>query len=88
VSILETTLIFVGIPLLIVLVFAAFSWTAPRTPGPAASDNPYKLGDEWQHGALLWSATDEVTPHGRHAHHGHAAGAPAELIGGTASGKW
>ncbi|MFD6859701.1 hypothetical protein ACFWCF_20480 [Rhodococcus sp. NPDC060090] len=87
-SILETTLIFVGIPLLIVLVFAAFSWTAPRKPGPAASDNPYRLGDEWQHGALLWSATDEVTPHGRHAHHGHAAGAPADLIGGTASGKW
>jgi len=87
VSILETTLIFVGIPLLIVLVFGALSWPASRTAGPVPSDDPYKLGDKWDHDALLWTATDEVTAHSR-AHHGHAAGTPAELIGGTASGKW
>lgn len=86
-SILETTLIFVGIPLLIVLFFGAFSALAPRNAGPVASDNEFELGQKWDHEPLLWSATDEVSALG-HAHHGHAAGAPADLIGGTASGKW
>lgn len=87
-SILETTLIFVGIPLLIILVFAGVSYFEPRSAGPLPSDNEYVLGQKWEHAPLLWSATDESTHPGHHAHHGHAAGDPVELIGGTASGKW
>jgi hypothetical protein len=88
VSILETTLIFVGIPLLIILVFAGLSLTGQRYPGPVPSDNAYTLGQKWEYEPVLWTATDEVTRPGHHAHHGHVVGNPADLIGGTASGKW
>ncbi|MEU5843823.1 hypothetical protein [Rhodococcus sp. NPDC047139] len=89
-SILETTLIFVGIPLLIVLVFGGLSFVMSKYPGSTPSDDPYTLDRKWEHEPLLWTATDESTHPWKypHAGHGHAALTSAELIGGTASGKW
>lgn len=85
VSILETTLIFVGIPLLVVLILAGMGRIGPKYTAPDPAE--YKLGDKWEHEPVLWSAVDEVTGHGHHGGHGHA-GSATELIGGTASGKW
>ncbi|MEE2031859.1 aa3-type cytochrome oxidase subunit CtaJ [Rhodococcus chondri] len=87
-SILETTLIFVGIPLLITVIFGGLSYIGSKYPGPVPAENPYTLDRKWEYGPVLWSATDEPIARGHHGHHGHVAGAPAELIGGTASGKW
>lgn len=87
-SILETTLIFVGIPLLIVVVFGGLSYVLSKYPGPVPADNPYTLDQKWEHQPLLWTATDESTHPWKYSHHGHAAAPSAELIGGTASGKW
>ncbi|RVW05483.1 aa3-type cytochrome oxidase subunit CtaJ [Rhodococcus xishaensis] len=82
-SILETALIFVGIPLLVVAIIGLLSLRGRRlaNPQPAA----YRLGEQWTRGPILWSATDEVTTHGHHAAH---TALDADLIGGTASGKW
>jgi len=46
---------------------------------------PYKLSDKWTRDPILWSATDEVTPHGGH---GDSHASTTDLIGGSASGKW
>ncbi|MBC2587078.1 aa3-type cytochrome oxidase subunit CtaJ [Rhodococcus aetherivorans] len=86
-SILETTLIFVAIPVAIIVILGVFSVFTKPVPGtrPAA----YKLGDKWDHDPMLWSAVDEVTTHGHHGgHHELVAGAPVDPIGGRASGKW
>lgn len=90
-SILETVLIFVGIPLVIYGVIAGLSFLGK----PLAGEKPahYDLGQQWTAAPVLWSATDEVTGSGHHdsgSHGSHAAieSADADLIGGRASGKF
>ncbi|WP_227999190.1 aa3-type cytochrome oxidase subunit CtaJ [Nocardia australiensis] len=91
-SILETVLIFAGIPLVIYGAIAGLSYLGK----PLAGEKPvhYDLGQKWTQPPVLWSATDEVTSQGHHdiatPHGSHAAieSAAAELIGGRASGKF
>ncbi|WP_069166974.1 aa3-type cytochrome oxidase subunit CtaJ [Nocardia altamirensis] len=90
-SILETVLIFLGIPLVIYGAIAGLSYLGK----PYAGDKPahFDLGQQWTQAPVLWSATDEVTSTGHHeaASHGHHAAIEAnqaELIGGRASGKF
>ncbi|PXX59825.1 hypothetical protein DFR70_111210 [Nocardia tenerifensis] len=100
-SILETVLIFAGIPLVIYGAIAGLSYLGKPLPGEKPAH--YELGQRWTAAPVLWSATDEVTSavhheraeesHDHHAEtsHGHHAAidAPtAELIGGRASGKF
>ncbi|MBF6133123.1 hypothetical protein IU501_08930 [Nocardia otitidiscaviarum] len=91
-SILQTVLIFVGIPLAIYLVIAGLSFLGKPLPGKKPEH--FELGDTWTQGPVLWSATDEVTGAGHHdtaeSHGNHAAieSADADLIGGRASGKF
>lgn len=90
-SILETVLIFVGIPLVIYAAIAGLSYLGKPLPGEKPVH--FELGQKWTQPPVLWSATDEVTGHGHHdaAPHGnHAAieSAQGELIGGRASGKF
>ncbi|UYP20426.1 hypothetical protein OED52_07865 [Rhodococcus sp. Z13] len=87
-SILETTLIFVGIPLLTIVVLGGLAFVQSKYAGPIPSDHPYTLDRKWEYGPLLWTATDESTHPWKYPHHGHAVATSAELIGGTASGKW
>ncbi|GAB2630310.1 hypothetical protein ABI214_23400 [Prescottella soli] len=82
-SILETVLIFVGIPVLVIAVLGLLTITVRRSPNPLPAE--YRLGERWTFGPVLWSATDEVTTHSHHSAH---AAAGADLIGGSASGKW
>lgn len=77
-SIAEVHLIFVGIPLLLVVVLAALIW---RHKGP--HPETFKMSEPWTHAPILWAATDEVVGSG---HHGH--GEPEFSVGGGASGKW
>ncbi|KAA8887587.1 hypothetical protein F3087_18155 [Nocardia colli] len=92
-SILETVLVFLGIPLVIYLAIAGLSYLGK----PLAGEKPahYDLGQQWTAAPVLWSATDEVTSTGHHdsagSSHGHHAAieaTKAELIGGRASGKF
>lgn len=91
-SILQTVLIYVGIPLAIYLVIAGLSFLSKPLPGKKPEH--FALGDKWTQPPVLWSATDEVTGNGHHdiaeAHGNHAAieSATADLIGGRASGKF
>ncbi|NNH74361.1 hypothetical protein HLB23_31695 [Nocardia uniformis] len=91
-SILQTVLIYVGIPLAIYLVIAGLSFLSKPLPGQKPKH--FALGDKWTQPPVLWSATDEVTGSGHHdiaeAHGNHAAieSAEADLIGGRASGKF
>ena len=85
VSILETVLIYVLIPLVFVLFVGFLSYLGK----PVAGTRPahYDLTREWKHAPMLWSATDEVTTYGKHG--GHAAiESGVDLIGGRASGKF
>lgn len=84
-SILETLLIFGGIPLAIYLILAFLSTRGKPYAGTAPKH--YDLRGQWTHEPVLWSAVDEVTTH---AHHGHRelTAAPRDMIGGSASGKW
>lgn len=82
-SILETLLIFGVIPIAIVGIVGALSFVADRQPG--LNVTPYKLSEKWTREPLLWTATDEVTPHGGH---GDSHASTADSIGGSASGKW
>lgn len=87
-TILETVLIFVVVPLVITGVIAGLSLLlGTKTPGPVPPE--FHLGERWTYKPVLWSAVDEVIVHGHHggAHHSSDA-APADLIGGSASGKW
>ncbi len=92
VSILETVLIFVGIPLVIYAVIAGLSYLGKPLPGEKPVH--FNLGDKWTADPVLWSATDEVTKFGHDisagSHGSHAAieSAASELIGGRASGKF
>ncbi|WP_330182710.1 hypothetical protein OHB26_03040 [Nocardia sp. NBC_01503] len=92
-SILQTVLIYVGIPLAIYLVIAGLSFLGKPLPGK--KPDHFELGAEWTQPPVLWSATDEVTGSGHHdnaesSHGNHAAieSAAADLIGGRASGKF
>ncbi|TQM25532.1 hypothetical protein [Nocardia bhagyanarayanae] len=91
-SILETVLIFVGIPLVIYAAIAGLSFLGKPLPGEKPVH--FELGQKWTAAPVLWSATDEVTGHGHHdtaqSHGSHAAieSAQVELIGGRASGKF
>lgn len=85
-SILETTLIFVGIPVVITAILAGLSYLAPRAAGETPAH--YSLDKEWNHKPVLWSAVDEVTTRpGHHGGHAEIEGS-ADLIGGSASGRW
>ncbi|HEY7052331.1 MAG TPA: hypothetical protein VH496_09395 [Mycobacterium sp.] len=76
-SVLEIHALFVGIPLLLVIILVAMIWSG-RNPHPPA----YKMSDPWRHEPILWTALDERVGDG----HGHGHG---ELrVGGGASGKW
>lgn len=82
----DTTLIYVGIPAAIYAVIGIVSvLSAPKKPRPA----DYRLGEQWTHAPLLWTAVDEVTAGGGGAH-GHAAvdAGSASPIGGRASGRF
>ncbi|GAB2675910.1 aa3-type cytochrome oxidase subunit CtaJ [Nocardia goodfellowii] len=103
-SILETVLIFVGIPLVIYAAIAGLSYLGK----PLAGEKPahFDLGQKWTQPPVLWSATDEVTGHSHHpvptphvgstdydpqeSHGTHAAieSTGVELIGGRASGRF
>ncbi len=85
VSILETVLIFVGIPLVIYAVIAGLSFLGKPLPGEKPVH--YSLPDTWTADPVLWSATDEVTARG-HDNHAAIESAQADLIGGRASGKF
>ncbi len=89
-SILETVLIFVGIPAVIYGVIAGLSFLSKPYPGQKPAH--FALGDKWTSDPVLWSATDEVTVFGHHVdpHAAHAAieSAESDLIGGRASGKF
>ncbi|MQY26458.1 aa3-type cytochrome oxidase subunit CtaJ [Nocardia aurantia] len=89
-TILETVLIFGGIPLVIYVVIAGLSYLGKPLPGEKPVH--YNLGDQWTADPVLWSATDEQTSFGHHAsttHDDHAAiTAGADLIGGRASGNF
>ncbi|NKY49182.1 aa3-type cytochrome oxidase subunit CtaJ [Nocardia vermiculata] len=90
-SILETVLIFLGIPLVIYAVIAGLSFLGKPLPGEKPVH--YDLGKKWTSAPVLWSATDEVTlsvAQAAHASHGHHAAieSGADLIGGRASGKF
>ena len=74
-SVAEIHLIFVGIPLLLVVVLSALIW---RHKGPHPT--PYKMSEPWTHAPILW-ASDEVVG-------GHGHGAQTLTVGGGASGKW
>jgi hypothetical protein len=86
VSILETVLIFVVLPTAITAVVAALSMLGKKYAGTAPTH--YDLRAPWTHEPVLWSAADEVTTHTHHGGHAAIEAAPANLIGGTASGKW
>lgn len=91
-SILETVLIFLGIPLVIYGAIAGLSFLGKPLPGEKPVH--FDLGQKWTQPAVLWSATDEVTGSGHHtaeSSHGHHAAIEStavELIGGRASGKF
>lgn len=87
VSILETTLIYVGIPVVIIAVMGALCYPAPRDPSPRPAR--YTLDKKWTRQPVLWSAVDEVTVRpGQHGAHAAIAAGSADLIGGSASGRW
>ncbi|MEV5648428.1 hypothetical protein AB0L57_09275 [Nocardia sp. NPDC052254] len=90
-SILETVLVFLGIPLVIYAVIAGLSFLGKPLPGEKPVH--YDLGNKWTAAPVLWSATDEVTVFGHdvaEASHGHHAAieSGADLIGGRVSGKF
>lgn len=77
---MQIHLLFVGIPLVLVIVLVGLIWSR-KGPHPAA----YKLSEPWTHAPILWAATDEDVGHS-HGHGGH--GAAEFTVGGGASGTW
>lgn len=70
----------VGLPVLLAVVLIALIYRRSDTRHAI-----YRLPQPWTHGPVLWAATDELIPAGRHGDHGHGE----ELtIGGGASGHW
>lgn len=76
-SVLLVHALFVGIPLLIVLILAGLIWSH-KGKHPAT----YKMSDPWTHEPILWAAVNERVGAG----HGH--GHDEFKVGGGASGKW
>lgn len=81
-SIVETVLKFVVIPLVVIGVVGVLA-SMSKTLKPA----PYTMGDKWPYGPVWWSAVDEHGHGGHHGGHGHGH-AEATPIGGSASGTW
>jgi hypothetical protein len=77
VNVLEVHVLFVGVPLLLVLVLVALIWSH-KGPHPAT----YKMSEQWTHPPILWAAVDEVIGDPQ----GHDSG--EFTVGGGASGKW
>ncbi|ETW21948.1 MULTISPECIES: hypothetical protein [Mycobacterium] len=75
---MEIHLLFVGIPLLLVVVLALMIFTR-KGPHPAT----YEMSERWTHPPILWAATDEAVGG---AHGGH--GSSEFSVGGGASGTW
>jgi len=76
VNVLQVHALFVGVPLLLVLILVALIWSH-KGPHPAT----YTMSEPWTHEPILWAAVDENI--------GHAHGHPEKLtVGGGASGKW
>jgi hypothetical protein len=77
VNVLQVHALFVGIPLLLVIILSALIWSH-KGPHPAT----YKMSEPWTHKPILWTATDEhvIDPHGH--------GSDELIVGGGASGKW
>jgi hypothetical protein len=69
--------LFVGIPLLLVVILAALIWSG-KNRHPAT----YKMSEPWTHEPILWSAVDE------HVRNPHGHGFEEFTVGGGASGKW
>lgn len=74
-SMMEIHSLFLGVPLLLVVLLAAMIWSR-KGPHPAT----YKLSEPWTHAPILWAATDEAV--------GHGHGASEFSVGGGVSGKW
>lgn len=98
-SILQTVLVFLGIPLVIYGLIAALSLLGKPLPGE--KPRHYDLSQQWTADPVLWSATDEMIEPGHSydmgelPHADHAAfdkpESPSQaetLIGGRASGKF
>ncbi|ORB83246.1 hypothetical protein B1987_04685 [Mycobacterium kansasii] len=75
---MEIHLLFVGIPLLLVIVLALLLFSR-KGPHPAT----YELSERWTHPPILWAATDEDVG-GSHGGHGSSEFS----VGGGASGTW
>lgn len=76
-TVLEIHALFVGIPLLLIIILASLIWSH-KGPHPAT----YKMSEPWTHEPILWAAVDEQVgdPHGH--------GSDELTVGGGASGKW
>lgn len=76
-SVLEIHALFVGIPLLLIIILASLIWSH-KGPHPAT----YKMSEPWTHEPILWAAVDEQVgdPHGH--------GSDELTVGGGTSGKW
>ncbi|RMI32796.1 aa3-type cytochrome oxidase subunit CtaJ [Nocardia stercoris] len=92
-TVLDTVLIFVGIPAAIYAVIAGLSYLGKPLPGEKPAH--YTLREKWTADPVLWTATDEVIVYGHHVvgdRETHIAIEPADavsdLIGGRASGKF
>lgn len=86
-TILETLAVFVGLPAVVTAIIAGLALRA----NPIAGKHPthFNLGDTWTHEPVLWSAMDEVTTHSQHgSRRAEIEAAPANLVGGRASGNW
>jgi hypothetical protein len=55
---MEIHALFLGIPLLLVILLVAMIWSR-KGPHPAT----YKMSESWTHPPILWAATDEVVGH-------------------------
>lgn len=74
---LEIHGLFVGVPLLLVILLVALIYIG-KGPHPTT----YKMSEPWRHAPILWAAVDERAGD----HHGH--GSHELNVGGGASGKW
>ncbi|MFY9336751.1 MAG: hypothetical protein WAO90_12250 [Mycobacterium sp.] len=76
-----------GLPVLLAVVVIALIYRRMGTRRAI-----YELPQPWTHGPVLWAATGEVIPAGRHGHSGHHGhhghGDEAFTVGGGASGHW
>ena len=77
VNVLEVHALFVGIPLLLVIILSLLIWSG-KAPHPAT----YKMSEPWTHEPILWAATDE------HVGDPHGHGSDTLTVGGGASGTW